>query len=146
MSDREWRRIRVDWEELDDAFADSSPDHRYYLDRETGAVHFFSSYLESEEEKEDERAMTAEGRYVPIPHDRRLAPPQELREFVASLGDDPLRWKLESTLGERESYRNFEEAVSENPRALAAWQRFVKERIGPRIKSWLQEVAVEPLE
>ena len=30
--------IKVDWEELSEAFQDSSQDHRYYLDRETGVV------------------------------------------------------------------------------------------------------------
>jgi len=149
MSDLERRRIRVDWEELEDAFADSSAEHRYYLDRETGAVHFFSSYLDNEDEEEDERAITAEDRYVLIPHARRLVPSHELREFVASLGPRDARRELESSLNglpAPEGYRRFEEAVAENPQALDEWRRFVKERLGPRIKSWLTDVAVEPLD
>jgi hypothetical protein len=146
MSDLEWRRIRVDWEELEDAFADSAAEHRYYLDRETGAVHFFSSYLDNEEEEEDERAMTTEERYVLIPHERRLVPSHQMREFVSSLGQNESRRKLETSLRAGESYRRFEEAVSENLQALDEWRRFVRERIGPRIKSWLADVAVEPLE
>ena len=149
MSDLEWRRIRVDWEELEDAFADSSADHRYYLDRETGAVHFFSSYLDNEDEEEDERAITAEDRYVLIPHARRLVPSHELREFVASFGPRDGRRELESSLNglqAPEGYRRFEEVVAENPQALDEWRRFVKERIGPRIKNWLADVAVEPLD
>ncbi len=146
MSDLEWRRIRVDWEELEDAFADSSADHRYYLDRETGAVHFFSSYLDNEDEEEDERAITAENRYVLIPHARRLVPAHELREFVASLGPLDARRELASSLANPEGYRRFEEVVAENPQAHDEWLRFVKERLGPRIKSWLADVAVEPLD
>ena len=149
MSDLEWRRIRVDWEELEDAFADSSADHRYYLDRETGAVHFFSSYLDNEDEEEDERAITAEDRYVLIPHARRLVPSHQLREFVASLGPRDARREIESSLNglqAPEGYRRFEEVVAENPQALDEWRRFVKERMGLRIKSWLADVAVEPLD
>ena len=149
MSDLEWRRIRVDWEELEDAFADSSADHRYYLDRETGAVHFFSSYLDNEDEEEDERAITAEDRYVLIPHARRLVPAHELREFVASLGPPDARGELESSLQGLQSpggYRRFEEVVAGNRKAQEEWRRFVKERLGPRIKSWLADVAVEPLD
>ncbi len=149
MSDLEWRRIRVDWEELEDAFTDSSADHRYYLDRETGAVHFFSSYLDNEDEEEDERAITAEERYVLIPHARRLVPSHELREFVASLGPRDARRDLASSLQALqapEGYRRFEEVVAENPQALDEWRRFVKERMGPRIRSWLADVAVEPLD
>jgi hypothetical protein len=149
MSDLEWRRIRVDWEELEDAFADSSADHRYYLDRETGAVHFFSSYLDNEDEEEDERAITADDRYVLIPHARRLIPSHELREFVASLVPRDAQRELESSLQglqAPEDYRRFEEVVAENPQALDEWRRFVKERMGPRIKNWLADVAVEPLD
>lgn len=146
MSDLEWRRIRVDWEELEDAFTDSSADHRYYLDRETGAVHFFSSFLDNEDEEEDERAITAEDRYVLIPHARRLVPSHELREFVESLGPRDARRELESFLQAPEGYRRFEEAVAENPQTLDEWRRFVKERMGPRIKSWLADVAVQPLD
>jgi len=146
MSDLERRRIRVDWEELEDAFADSSADHRYYLDRETGAVHFFSSYLDNEEEEEDERAITAEDRFVLIPHARRLVPAPELREFVDSLGPGDPRREIEASLQAPEGYRRFEEAIADNPQALDEWRRFVKERIGPRIKSWLADVAVEPLD
>jgi hypothetical protein len=146
MSDLEWRRIRVDWEELEDAFADGSSDHRYYLDRETGAVHFFSSYLDNEEEEEDERAIVAENRYVLIPHARRLVPSHELREFVASLGAENARRELETSLEAPESQRRFEEVVAEHPQALDEWRRFIRERMAPRIKSWLADVAVEPLE
>ena len=85
MSSLEWKRIRVDWQELLDAFEDGSTEHRYYLDRETGAVHFFSEYLDNEDEEEDERAITVEERYVQIPAARRTVSTDELREFVASL-------------------------------------------------------------
>jgi hypothetical protein len=146
MSGREWRRIRVDWEELEDAFADSSADHRYYLDRETGAVHFFSSYLENEDEEEDEKAITAESRYVLIPHERRVVPEDELSEFVRSLDREPERRALESSLRSPEAYRRFEEALSDLPAAEGEWKRFVRARLPGRIKSWLTDVAVEPLE
>jgi hypothetical protein len=128
-------RIRVDWEELEDAFADGSGDHRYYLDRETGAVHFFSSYLENGQEDEDERAMTAGDRYVLVPHASHLASLDEIWEFAASIG-----------LRLREGGFKLEQALAEDPQALDEWRRFVKERIGPRIKSWLEGVSVEPLE
>lgn len=136
----------MDWEELEEAFADSSADHRYYLDRETGAVHFFSSYLESEEEEEDERALTAEDRYVLIPHPRRLLPSHELHEFAASLGEEGARRELESSLRAKESYHRFEEAVAGNPQTFDEWRRFVKAHMAPRIKNWLADVAVEPIE
>ena len=73
MNQLEPKRIRVDWEELEEAFADG-----YYLDRETGAVHFFSSYLDNEDDEEDERILTADERYVLIPADVRALPNEEL--------------------------------------------------------------------
>jgi hypothetical protein len=146
MSDLERRRIRIDWEELREAFADSSADHRYYLDRETGSVHFFSAYLASEEEEEDEKAMTADERYVVIPHDRRVVPVDEIREFVTSLAQGDSRRTLEKFLRGPEGYRRFEEALADHPQALENWQRFVSERVGPRVKIWLADVGVDPLD
>jgi hypothetical protein len=146
MSDLARRRIRIDWEELTEAFVDSSADHRYYLDRETGSVHFFSSYLASEEEEEDEKAMAAEDRYVLISPERRVVPSEEIREFLTSLAEEDARRSLETSLRTREGYRRFEEALADHPLALEKWQRFVSERVGPRIKSWLADVGVDPLD
>jgi hypothetical protein len=146
MSALDRRRIRVDWEELEDAFADSSADHRYYLDRETGAVHFFSSYLDDEDEAADEKAIEAESRYVLIPYERRLVPSDELSEFVRSIEREPERRALESSLRSPEAYRRFEETLSELPSARNEWELFVRARLSARIKTWLADVAVDPLE
>ena len=146
MSPLEKKRIRVDWEELADAFGDSSAEHRYYLDRETGAVHFFSSFLDNEDEEEDERAMTSEERYVLIPHDRRLVPFHEVVEFVSSLGREPERRALESSLRLPEGYERFQQTVEDHPSVADAWRQFVHSRVQGRIQEWLAEVAVEPIE
>jgi Uncharacterised protein family (UPF0158) len=146
MTELEWRRIRVDWEELEEAFADSSSEHRYYFDRETGAVHFFSSYLDNEEEEEDERAITSENRYVLIPHAQRLVPFHELREFVATLEREPDRRTLESSLRAPEGYFRFEDAIAALPLVQSAFRRFCQERLPVRIKNWLADVSVEPLD
>lgn len=81
------RFIKVDWQELEEAFQDRSEEHRYYLDGDTGAVHFFSSYLDSEEDQEDEMRLGAEDRYVSIPLDRRVWVCRELNTFVDSLDE-----------------------------------------------------------
>lgn len=147
MSPLEKKRIRVDWEELVDAFGDSAAEHRYYLDRETGAVHFFSSFLDNDDEEEDERAMTSEEeRYVLIPHDRRLVPFNELVEFVSSLGREPERRELESSLRAPEGYERFQQTVEDHPSVADAWRRFAQSRVQGRIQEWLAEVAVEPIE
>ena len=146
MTELEWRRIRIDWDELEEAFADTSDDHRYYFDRETGAVHFFSSYLDNEEEEEEERAMTSENRYVVIPHSERRVPFHELREFVSSLEKEPERRALESTLQAPESFVRFEDTIAGLPLVQTAWRRFVHERRQARMKHWLTDVSVEPLD
>jgi hypothetical protein len=146
MSSLERKRIRVDWEELVDAFADSSAEHRYYLDRETGAVHFFSSYLDNDDEEEDERAITAEERYVLIPHDRRLVPFSEVVEFVSSLTQGAERRALQTSLRSPEGYQRFQQTVEDHPSVAEAWRRFVHARVEHRIKDWLAEVSVDPIE
>lgn len=145
MSDLTTKRIRVDWDELEEAFSDRSSEHRYYLDRETGAVHFFSAYLDNEEESEDERALTAGERYVLIPYERRGVPREDLVEFVASLVPQRERQVLEAALREPESQNRFQEKLSGLPKAKNEWRGFLESRLETRIKRWLEEVAVEPL-
>ena len=145
MSSLEWRRIRVDWEELLEAFEDRSSEHRYYLDRETGAVHFFSEYLDNEEEEEDERAITSEERYVQIPQSQRNASIDELREFVSSLENGSERRVLTTALRAPGGYEHFRDAVESLPDARKQWKEFTHETLKARIQAWLNEVSVEPL-
>lgn len=145
MSSLQWKRIRVDWQELLDAFEDGSAEHRYYLDRETGAVHFFSEYLDNEDEEEDERAVLSEERYVQIPPARRTVSTDELREFIASLQDGSERRVLTTALRARGGYQHFREAVDALPAVREEWQQFTHESLKERIKQWLSEVSVEPL-
>jgi hypothetical protein len=145
MSSLAWKRIRVDWEELLDAFEDGSTEHRYYFDRETGAVHFFSEYLDNEDEEEDERAITVEDRYVQIPATRRTVTTDELREFVASLEDGSERRVLTTALRARGGYQYFREAVDAMPAVREEWQEFSHASLKERIEQWLSEVSVEPL-
>lgn len=145
MSELEWKRIRVDWEELIDAFGDSSSDHRYYFDRETGAVHFFSSYLDNEEEEDDERTITGEERYVQIPQAGQALSTEELARFVATLRDGNEREVLTAALRAPAGYQRFREAIESLPAARKAWRQFSYENLKSRIEQWLSEVSVEPL-
>ena len=145
MSSLQWKRIRVDWQELLDAFDDDSDEHRYYLDRETGAVHFFSEYLNNEDEDEDERAIASEERYVQIPPARRTVSTDELRTFTASLQDGSERRLLTTALSAQGGYQHFREAVDALPAVRGKWRQFTHENLKERIEKWLSEVSVEPL-
>ena len=145
MSALEWKRIRVDWQELLDAFEDGSAEHRYYLDRETGAVHFFSEYLDNEDEEEDERAITVEERYAQIPQAQPTVPTDELREFIASLHDGSEQRVLTTALRARGGYQHFREAVNALPAVREQWRQFFHASLKERIEQWLSEVSVEPL-
>jgi hypothetical protein len=139
-------RIRVDWEELLDAFEDASNDHRYYLDRETGAVHFFSSYLDHDDD--EERSMSSEERYVLVPKTERNGPRDEdVREFVRLLGEGDDEQRIREALrdsAERGAQRACE-ALERTPSLSRQWRRFRLERMQSRIQRWLTEVGVEPL-
>ena len=116
--------LRVDWSELADAFQDEARDHRYYLDRDTGEVYFFSTYLENEEEQEDEERITTEERYVTIPLARRVMPVGDLRRFVGTLAKGHERTLLTSTLGGREARVRFNDTLDDLPEAREKWGSF----------------------
>jgi len=137
--------LRVDWSELADAFQDDSRDHRYYLDRETGEVHFFSTYLENEDEQEDEERITAEERYVTIPLSRRVVSFRDLHRFVGTLDEGRERKLLSSTLQEREARVLFNDTLDHLPEAREKWCRFHEQVVELRIIEWLGEVGVKPI-
>ena len=138
------KQLRVDWSELADAFDDDSREHRYYLDRDTGEVHFFSTYLENEEEQEDEQRLTAEERYVAIPLSRRLVPFRDIHQFVGTIeGRD--RKLLSSSLEEQEARARFDDTLDHLPETREKWFRFKQQVVERRILEWLGEVGVQPL-
>ena len=136
--------LRVDWSELTDAFQDDSRDHRYYLDKDTGEVHFFSTYLENEEEQEDEERLTAEERYVTIPLSRRVMPFRDLRRFIRTLAEGE-RNLLSSTLRGQEARVRFNDTLDGMPEAREKWGQFQEQIVERRILEWLGEVGVKPI-
>jgi len=144
MTSLEHKRIRVDWEELEEAFSDSESEHRYYLDRETGAVHFFSTYLDNEEEEDDERSLS-EKRYALIPRVTHSISEERVAEFVASLKDAGERRALLSGLRAPGGHERFRDAVERLPDVRAAWDAFSHRSLEARIREWLSKVNVEPL-
>ena len=137
--------LRVDWSELADAFQDDSREHRYYLDTDTGEVHFFSTYLENEEEQEDEERITTEERYVTIPLSRRVIPVRDLRRFVGTLAEGDERNLLTSTLLGREARVRFNDTLNRLPEAREKWGHFREQIVEHRILEWLGEVGVQPI-
>lgn len=137
--------LKVDWSELEEAFQDDSGDHRYYLDRDTGEVHFFSSYLENDEEQEDEQHITSEERYVSIPLSRRMVTSRELDQFIRTLTEDRVRKLLSSTLREQEAHARFQDVLNGLPEAREKWSEFQERVVQRRIRDWLDEVGVQPL-
>jgi hypothetical protein len=141
------RLLKVDWEELEEAFRDASVDHRYYLDRDTGQVHFFSTYLDNEEEQKDEGLMTAAAeRYVPIPLQRRLVSLPDIRQFVRSLDRRRERALLEAAIAGEQTYDRFGEALERLPEARRKWLAYHQRLVRHRLRDWLAEVGVEPID
>ena len=140
------RHIRVDWDELSEAFQDTSQDHRYYLDRETGVVHFFSSYLDNDEDQEDEERISGEPRYASIPLSSRLVSPSDLDDFIRSLGRGKDGRTLSSAMGGRDAFRRFSEVLDKMPGTREKWNRFLQRLVRRRARQWLVEVGVEPLD
>lgn len=141
--------LKVDWEDLEEAFQDGSGEHRYYLDRETGQVLFFSAYLDSDDEQEQERQLACQERYVPIPLPQRLPPFGEVRRFVGSLSEERVRRLLAASLpieGGQEAYERFSETVDALPETREKWARFQAELLRRRMVEWLAEIGVQPLD
>ena len=148
--------IRIDWDELEQAFDNKRDDLVYYLDLVTGQV-----VLEGEGEETvpderddpmDEAAERSASPREPSSHKLYVERPADEEEmswmddFVAEAADlhDDVRAELEAALG-REDAEAFREALRPHPGARDRWFLYRSERLHETIDAWLDAHHVHPV-
>jgi hypothetical protein len=141
------KRLKIDWEGLEEAF-DSPPDEvPTYLDRVTGRV-----LLEGEGEEDD-----GGGRGGGLRNDSvrlYVAPPdlplkiEWMEAFVDGRKeiDEALRGKLQAALDEPDPLEAMGEVWRHHPDEREAWFAFRADRLHELIEGWLDDAGIEPID
>jgi hypothetical protein len=131
------RDVEIVWDELVDAFTNTTPNMIFFLDRSSGEI--FSVPDDYDDESFWQEIEANEELYLQIPgfdyeHERVL-----VHEFIRGIEDEALRKVLERTFAGKSSFGKFEEILSFYPDELESFLSLKDEMLHNRIRAWLEE-------
>jgi len=139
--------LRIDLDELCSAMEDSSYEHEYYLDLETGEILFLSEYGDDKEtEKLRDRVDDKRERYERIPKVESYEGYRDMEDFIATVEDEHLAELLEVAINGKGAFRRFKDVLLRYPEERERWFRFRDERMQEKAMEWLNDISVTPAE
>jgi len=141
MSDKKALKINLD--ELCSAMDDSSYEHDYYLDLETGEILFISEYMDDGESKKLRDNIDEEpDSYERIPKAESHEGYEDMEDFIAIVEDEHLAELLEVAIEGKGAFRRFKDVLARHPRERERWFRFKNDRMWERAREWLDDIGI----
>ena len=129
------------------AMEDSSYEHEYYLDLETGEILFLSEYMDDEEtEKLKDRIDDESDRYERIPKAESHEGYEDMQDFIATVKDEHLAELLEVAINGKGAFRRFKDVLLNYPEERERWFQFKDDRMQERALEWLDDIDVSLIE
>ncbi len=136
-------QLSIDLQELCAAFEDSSDDHRYFLDFQTGEVNldiFDAAEREELDEMVDE-ASKERCRYLPIAESH--VGYEDMKEYIETVKGANLKEKLSIAISGSGAFRRFKDVLNSYPKERERWFKFKDEKVMERVNEWLDEEGIE---
>jgi hypothetical protein len=140
------RALPVDLEELSIALEAETADLRWYLDLVSGDVVLVTPEYDP---AENDGLTVAEiegspARFVRVPPSDPSRVVDDMRAFVASLGDPTLQESLALALSASRPEKRFKAALSWLPERQHQWHGWYRARCQRRALDWLARLGIEP--
>jgi hypothetical protein len=141
------RPMHVDLDELCSAMEDSSYEHEYYLDLETGEILFLSEYMDDEETgKLRDEIEEKSDRFELIPRVESHEAYGDMEDFIATAKDEHLADLLQVAINGKGAFRRFKDVLLRYPEERERWFKFKDDRMRERALEWLDEIGISPAE
>ena len=141
------KTLKIYLDELCSAMDDSSYEHDYYLDLETGEILLILDYMDDEESKKLRDNIDEEpDRYERIPKAESHEGYEDMEDFIATVEDEHLAELLEVAINGKGAFRRFKDVLARHPEERERWFRFKDERMEQRALEWLEDIGVSPVE
>ena len=141
------KALKIDLDELCSAMADSSYEHEYYLDLETGEILFISGYMDDEETgKLKDQVEEDSDRYERIPEAESHEGYEDMVDFIATVKDERLAELLEVAINGKGAFRRFKDVLLNYPEERESWFQFKDDRIEEKTLEWLDDIDVSLIE
>ncbi len=139
--------LKIDLDELCSAMENSSYEHEYYLDLETGEILFLSEYTEDEEtEKLKDKIDEESDRYERIPKAESQEGYGDMQDFIATVEDEHLAELLEVVINGKGAFRRFKDMLLNYPEERERWFQFKDDRMQEQALEWLDSIDVSLIE
>jgi len=137
-------KLNIDFEELVEAYEDSSVEHVYHIDIKNNEIIYYNDALgEPETVKEKLDSCSDDDRYLYIPS--RL--PQDeffiMETFVYGIEDFNVAEKFHNALERKKPFRNFKELLHEHSTLREKWFKYKHNTIKNETINWLCEHDIE---
>ena len=137
------RTLKIELDELCSAMEDSSYEHEYYLDLETGEILFLSEYMDDEEaEKIGERIEDGPDSYEKIPRVESHEGYDDMVDFIATVDDEYVTELLEVAINGKGAFRRFKDVLLNYPEERERWFQFKDDRVQEEALEWLDDIDV----
>ena len=137
------KALKIDLDELCSAIEDSSYEHEYYLDLETGEILFISDYMDDEETgKLKDQVEEDSDRYERIPEAESHEGYEDMVEFIATVKDERLVELLEVAINGKGAFRRFKNVLLNYPEERESWVQFKDDRMEEKALEWLDDIDV----
>jgi len=140
------KTLKIDLDELCSAIEDSSYEHKYYLDLETGEILFLSEYMDDETEKLRDGIDDDPNRYERIPKAEPHEGYDDMQNFIATVEDEHLAELLEVAINGKGAFRRFKDVLLNYPEEREKWFQFNDYRTQGRALEWLDDIDVSLIE
>jgi len=143
MEEKNKKALKINLDELCEAREDSSYEHEYYLDLETGEILFISDHIDDEETSElKDRIEEDFERYERIPKAESREGYEDMVDFIATIDNEHLAELLEVAINGRGAFRRFKDVLLNYPEERERWFKFKDERMEERALEWLEDIEV----
>jgi hypothetical protein len=141
------KTLKIDLDELCSAMEDSSYEHEYYLDLETGEILFLSEYTDDEETgKLKDKIEEESDRYERIPKAESHEGYEEMQDFIATVKDKRLAALLEVAIKGKGAFRRFKDVLLNFPEERERWFQFKDSKVQEKALEWLDDIDVSLIE
>ncbi len=141
------KRLKIDIEDLTMAMEESSYEHEYFLDLQTGEILLISDYMDSRETAEVRKKIDDDpDRFEEIPKADSREGYQDMEDFIDTIKDGHIAEVLSTAIEGRGAFRRFKDTLLRYPDERERWFKFKGDLMKQRAMEWLDEIGVKPSE
>ena len=135
--------LPVNLDELFEAIEDSSFEHEYFLDLDTGEILLLSEYMDDEDtEPLRDRIDDDPERYEAIPKAESHEGYRDMQAFIETVDNEHLAELLEVAISGKGAFRRFKDVLLNYPEEREKWFQFKNDRVEERVLDWLDGIDV----